>query len=119
MTKHENKLHPATIGIHGGPEYRTPGAPVVPPITQSATFHWATPADGELLYSRYGNNPNQLHVGAKAAALEGTEAAVALGRVITRHLVLDFRIRNERRKAVGEADRHIKLPAIVFMMIKF
>ena len=71
MTKHENKLHPATIGIHGGPEYRTPGAPVVPPITQSATFHWATPADGELLYSRYGNNPNQLHVGAKAAALEG------------------------------------------------
>lgn len=79
MTKHENKLHPATIGIHGGPEYRTPGAPVVPPITQSATFHWATPADGELLYSRYGNNPNQLHVGVKAAALEGTEAAVALG----------------------------------------
>lgn len=69
----------ATIGVHGAPEDRTPGAPVVPPITQSATFHWATPDDGELLYSRYGNNPNQLQVGRKAAALEGTEAAVALG----------------------------------------
>lgn len=69
----------ATIGVHGGSEDRTPGSPVVPPITQSATFHWATPDDGELLYSRYGNNPNQRQVGLKAAALEGTEAAVALG----------------------------------------
>ena len=69
----------ATLGVHGGAEDRTPGGAVVPPITQSATFHWATPADGELRYSRYGNNPNQLHVGVKMAALEGTEAAVALG----------------------------------------
>jgi cystathionine beta-lyase/cystathionine gamma-synthase len=52
---------------------------VVPPIVQSATFHWASPDDGELRYSRYGNNPNQAEVGAKAAALEGTESAVALG----------------------------------------
>ena len=59
----------ATIGVHGGSGDRKPGAPVVPPITQSATFHWATPDDGELLYSRYGNNPNQLQVAAKAAAL--------------------------------------------------
>lgn len=79
MAKHIKDLHPATIGVHGGSEDRTPGAPVVPPITQSATFHWATPEDGELLYSRYGNNPNQIHVGLKAAALEGTEAGVALG----------------------------------------
>lgn len=71
--------HPATIGVHGGAHDRTPGAPVVPPITQSATFHWSSPADGELLYSRYGNNPNQRQVAEKAAALEGTEAAVALG----------------------------------------
>lgn len=72
-------LHPATTGVHGGAHDRTPGAPVVPPIVQSATFHWGSPADGELLYSRYGNNPNQKQVGEKAAALEGTEAAVALG----------------------------------------
>ncbi len=70
---------PATLGVHAGGGPDGPGSPVVPPITQSATFHWSTPADGELRYSRYGNNPNQLLVGRKMAALEGTEAAVALG----------------------------------------
>jgi cystathionine beta-lyase/cystathionine gamma-synthase len=75
---HASGLGPSTIGVHGGAEDRTPGAPVIPPITQSATFHWASPDDGELLYSRYGNNPNQVQVGLKAAALEGTEAAIAL-----------------------------------------
>ena len=78
-TPHTGPLRAATLGIHGGAEARSPGDPVVPPIAQSATFHWATPADGELLYSRYGNNPNQVQVGLKMAALEGTEAAVALG----------------------------------------
>ena len=77
--KHVSDLHPATIGVHGSGADRTPGSPVVPPIVQSATFYWATPEDGELLYTRHGNNPNQLQVGVKAAALEGTEAAVALG----------------------------------------
>lgn len=69
----------ATLGVHGFDEDRVPGSPVVPPITQSATFHWATPGDGELLYSRYGNNPNQVRVARKMARLEGTEAAVVLG----------------------------------------
>ena len=77
--KHPSDLHPATIGVHGSGVERKPGAPVVPPIVQSATFYWATPKDGELLYTRHGNNPNQLQAGVKAAALEGTEAAVALG----------------------------------------
>lgn len=72
-------LGPATLGVHGGAHDRTPGAPVVPPIAQSATFQWASPDDGELLYSRYGNNPNQVQVSEKAAALEGTESAIALG----------------------------------------
>ena len=71
-------LGPATIGVHAGSDDKRAGAPVVPPITQSATFRWATPSDGELLYTRDGNNPNQLQVGIKVAALEGTEAAVAL-----------------------------------------
>lgn len=79
MSNHPDGLAPATLGVHAGAPARSPGAPVVPPITQSATFHWATPDDGELLYSRYGNNPNQRQVSAKAAALEGTEAAIALG----------------------------------------
>ena len=68
----------ATVGVHGVGHARTPGTPVVPPIVQSATFHWATPDDGELLYSRYGNNPNQRQVSEKIAAIEGTEAAIAL-----------------------------------------
>ncbi len=68
---------PATLGIHGGAHERRAGEPVVPPIVQSATFHWAGPGDGELKYSRYGNNPNQLALGTKLAALEETEAAAA------------------------------------------
>jgi len=79
MSSLPDDLAPATLGVHGGAHDRSPGTPVVPPITQSATFHWASPADGELLYSRYGNNPNQRQVSEKAAALEGTEAAIALG----------------------------------------
>ena len=69
----------ATLGVHGTEPHPAPGAPVVPPIAQSATFYWATPEDGELLYSRYGNNPNQLQVSRKVAALDGAEAAVVLG----------------------------------------
>ena len=72
-------LGAGTLGVHGpGAGAKHPGTPVVPPITQSATFHWADPRDGELLYTRYGNNPNQIDVARKVAALEGTEAAVAL-----------------------------------------
>jgi cystathionine beta-lyase/cystathionine gamma-synthase len=69
----------STLGIHGGQNPRGPGQPVVPPIVQSATFFWGDPGDGELLYSRYGNNPNQEHLGRKLAALEGTEAAAVFG----------------------------------------
>lgn len=68
----------ATIGVHGGAHERRAGDPVVPPIVQSATFLWGEPSDGELLYSRYGNNPNQESLGRKVAALEGTEAGAAL-----------------------------------------
>ncbi len=68
----------STLGVHGVGGSKEPGSPVVPPIVQSATFHWANLDDGELLYTRYGNNPNQLEVGRKLAALEGTEASVPL-----------------------------------------
>ena len=51
---------------------------MVAPIVQSATYFWSGPQDGELLYGRYGNNPNQLRLGRKLAELEGTESAVAL-----------------------------------------
>jgi cystathionine beta-lyase/cystathionine gamma-synthase len=79
MSESRDQKHQlATVSIHGAGHEHRPGDPVVPPIVQSATFHWAKPEDGELLYSRYGNNPNQLQVSEKIAALEGTEAAVAL-----------------------------------------
>lgn len=70
---------PATVGVHvGSPEPRT-GEPVVLPVVQSSTFFWAGPDDaGELRYTRYGNNPNQAAVAHKLAALEGTEASVAV-----------------------------------------
>lgn len=69
----------ATLTVHGAEKAHVPGEPVVPPIVQSATFYWGGPADGELRYSRYGNNPNQELLGRKLAAMEGTEAAAALG----------------------------------------
>ena len=78
LARPERPRGPATLGIHGNDHQKVPGEPVVPPIVQSATFHWATPDDGELLYSRHGNNPNIVMVGRKIASLEGTEDAVAL-----------------------------------------
>ena len=69
----------ATHAVHAGQPPARPGGPVVAPIVRSSTFHWSGPGDGiDLLYSRYGNNPNQRSVAAKIAALEGTEDALAL-----------------------------------------
>lgn len=69
----------ATHAVHAGQPPARAGGPVVAPIVRSSTFHWSGPGDGiDLLYSRYGNNPNQRSVAAKIAALEGTEAALAL-----------------------------------------
>ncbi|MFQ5536094.1 MAG: trans-sulfuration enzyme family protein, partial [Gemmatimonadota bacterium] len=69
----------STRAIHAGARKPEAGAPVVPPVVQSATFFWGRPEDGALRYTRYGNNPNQELLARKLAALEGTEAAVAVG----------------------------------------
>ena len=70
---------PATSAIHAGEPAARAGQPVVAPVVRSSTFHAPPAADGApLRYSRYGNNPNQESVAAKIAALEGTEAALAL-----------------------------------------
>ena len=77
--KRNGAFAPATQAVHAGQPEPRPGEPVVAPIVRSSTFHWAGPEDGiELLYSRYGNNPNQRSVAARIAALEGTEDALAL-----------------------------------------
>ena len=73
------RCRPTTSAIHAGEPAARQGQPVVPPVVRSSTFHWWGAGDGaELRYSRYGNNPNQESVAAKIAALEGTEAALAL-----------------------------------------
>jgi cystathionine beta-lyase/cystathionine gamma-synthase len=80
LNKGRDLLDAATLGIHGGNASRERGEPVAPPIFQSATFFGGGPDDPEeLLYTRYGNNPNQLHVAEKLAAMEGMEAGLALG----------------------------------------
>lgn len=68
----------STRAIHGT---RTPpnvGDPVASPVYQSATFLNPIGSAKNLLYTRYGNNPNQIALGEKLAALEGAEDAVFL-----------------------------------------
>jgi cystathionine beta-lyase/cystathionine gamma-synthase len=73
------RLGPSTLAVHAGSPELEPGDPVVPPIVQSATFRFGDPSEGELLYTRYGNNPIQELVGRKVAALERMEAGIVLG----------------------------------------
>ena len=57
------------------------------PSCGAQPFTGPAPRDGiDLLYSRYGNNPNQLAVAARTAALEGTESALALASGMGRDL---------------------------------
>lgn len=68
----------STRAIHGT---RTPpnvGDPVASPVYQSATFLNPIGSAKNVLYTRYGNNPNQIALGEKLAALEGAEDAVFL-----------------------------------------
>jgi cystathionine beta-lyase/cystathionine gamma-synthase len=70
-------LGPSTRAIHGEPHRQPDRSPVVQPIVQSSTFHQPVGTD-EVLYTRYGNNPNQLSLAEKLAALEGSERAIFL-----------------------------------------
>jgi cystathionine beta-lyase/cystathionine gamma-synthase len=69
---------PSTLAIHGDGPARTVGEPVAPPIVQSSTFVAAQGPQDDVLYTRYGNNPNQLRVAERLARLEGAEAAIFL-----------------------------------------
>ena len=46
------------------------------PLYQSSTFTNPVGSGEEVMYSRYGNNPNQLTLAARYAELEGAEAAI-------------------------------------------
>ncbi|HET6577249.1 MAG TPA: PLP-dependent aspartate aminotransferase family protein [Gemmatimonadales bacterium] len=69
---------PSTTAVHGVPHRRPDWAPVSPAIQQSSTFVSPVGSDQDIVYSRYGNNPNQIAVARKYALLEGSEDAIFL-----------------------------------------
>jgi len=69
---------PSTTAIHGLPHRRPDWSPVAPPLVQSSTFTNPIGSHDEVLYTRYGNNPNQVDIARKYAMLEGAETALFL-----------------------------------------
>jgi cystathionine beta-lyase/cystathionine gamma-synthase len=82
----------STIAIHGIPHRRPDWSPVAPPLQQSSTFTNPVGSEDEVLYSRYGNNPNQVDLARKYAMLEGADAAVfvasGMGATALAHLAV-------------------------------
>ena len=83
---------PSTLAIHGEVSERAPRQPVAPPIYQASTFVSPIASDEEVLYTRYGNNPNQLRLAERLARLEGAEAAIfvasGMGATALAHLAV-------------------------------
>ncbi len=75
----KKQLGQSTIAIHGDGPSHTAGSGVAPSIHQSATFVRDVGSTAETLYTRYGNNPNQLRLSERLARLEGAEAAIFVG----------------------------------------
>lgn len=86
------ELGPSTRAIHDRLEPAPDGSPVAPPLVQSATFTHPVGGTGEVRYTRYGNNPNQIAIGRRLAQLEGAEAALftasGMGAVALAHLAV-------------------------------
>ena len=82
----------STIAIHGTPHRRPDWARSPPPLQQSSTFVNPVGSDEEVLYSRYGNNPNQVELARKYALLEGADAAIfvasGMGATALAHLAV-------------------------------
>lgn len=82
----------STIAIHGTPHRRPDWSPVAPALQQSSTFVNPIGSDEEVLYSRYGNNPNQVELAKKYALLEGADAAIfvssGMGATALAHLAV-------------------------------
>jgi cystathionine beta-lyase/cystathionine gamma-synthase len=82
----------STTAIHGMPQRRPDWAPVAPAIQQSSTFTSPVGSEEEVLYSRYGNNPNQLQLARKYALLEGAEDSIfvasGMGATALAHLAM-------------------------------
>jgi len=68
----------STRAVHAGSPAPAAGAPVVQPIHQTSTFYTDAVPTGEVMYTRYGTNPNHVALAEKLCALENAEAALAL-----------------------------------------
>jgi cystathionine beta-lyase/cystathionine gamma-synthase len=68
----------STLSIHGRPHRGADWSPAVMPIYQTSTFRNPVGSSDEVLYTRYGNNPNQVELARKYALLEGAERAIFL-----------------------------------------
>ena len=75
----KRRLGFSTRAVHGDPEARPDWAPVAPPLYQSATFTNPVGSAQEVIYARYGNNPNHVAIAKRLALLEGGEAALFVG----------------------------------------
>ncbi len=88
----KRRLGFSTRAIHGDPEPRPDWAPIVEPLYQSSTFTNPIGSTAEVLYTRYGNNPNQVAIAKRLAALEGAEAAIfvasGMGAIALSHLAV-------------------------------
>jgi methionine-gamma-lyase len=69
---------PSTRAVHAGGPAPSVGAPVVMPIVPSTTFYSDPSGQGEVLYTRYGNGPNQRVVEQRLASLDGAEDALVV-----------------------------------------
>ncbi len=79
--KQDNPPRPlgrSTIAVHGGSDPRGPGSPVASPLVQSVNYVQDFGTSEGLIYTRYGNTPNEEVVQKRIAMLEGAEAALVL-----------------------------------------
>ena len=68
----------STIAVHGGRDHPRPGSPVAQPLLQSVNYVQEFGTSEGLIYTRYGNTPNEEVVQKRIAMLEGAEAALVL-----------------------------------------
>jgi cystathionine beta-lyase/cystathionine gamma-synthase len=82
----------STTAIHGAPHRRPDWSPIAPLLHQSSTFVNPIGSDEEVLYSRYGNNPNQVQLAKKYALLEGADESIfvasGMGATALAHLAV-------------------------------
>jgi len=88
----KRRLGFSTRAVHGDPEALPDWAPIVTPLYQTSTFTNPVGSTQEVLYTRYGNNPNQIAIAKRLALLEGAEAAIfvasGMGATALAHLAV-------------------------------